>query len=141
MKKFQLASLAFAVLATPVGAGELVVRVTGISSAGGEVGCALHDSAAVFPAGQADTPSSWQQADPAGVTCRFPDLTPGLYAVAVSQDMNGNRKTDTNFLGMPKEDWGVSNNIRPNLRAPTFEEAQLAVGVGGVTEIQIRIAR
>ena len=141
MKNFQLASLAFAVLAIPASAGELVVRVTGVGSADGEVGCALHDSAAVFPTGHAGTPSSWQRADPAEVTCRFPDLTPSLYAVAVSHDLNGSRETDTNFLGIPKEDWGISNNIRPNLRAPTFEEAQVAVDDTGGNEIQIWIAR
>ena len=115
--------------------------MTGVSSADGEVGCALHDSAAAFPTGQTGGPSSWQKADPSGVTCRFPDLAPGLYAIAVSHDLNGNRKTDTNFLGIPKEDWGVSNNIRPNLRAPTFEEAQVAVDDTGITDIRIRIAR
>jgi uncharacterized protein (DUF2141 family) len=32
-----------------------------------------------------------------------------------------NRKLDTNFLGIPAEQWGASNQVRPNLRAPRFD--------------------
>ena len=34
--------------------------------------------------------------------------------------MNGSRKVDSNFVGMPVERWGVSNNGSPALRAPRF---------------------
>lgn len=55
--------------------------------------------------------------------CRFAGVSPGPFAVAVSVDVNGNQKPDKNFLGIPTEPWGVSNNIRPGMRAPRFDEA------------------
>jgi uncharacterized protein (DUF2141 family) len=35
----------------------------------------------------------------------------GEYAIAVFVDVNGNGKMDKNFLGIPKEQYGFSNNV------------------------------
>lgn len=53
----------------------------------------------------------------------FEQLVPGTYAVTVYHDENDNQKFDKNWLSMPREAWGVSNNARPRLRAPRFDEA------------------
>ncbi|HUM12246.1 MAG TPA: DUF2141 domain-containing protein [Myxococcaceae bacterium] len=122
-------------------AAELVVKVTGVASDAGEIGCALYAGPEGFPLDRARAVAGqWQPAKQGVVECRFPGLKRGVYAVAVSHDLNGNRRTDTNFLGMPTEDWGVSNNVRPSLRPPTFDEAQVGVGERDV-EIQIKVAR
>lgn len=128
-----------ALVATPSFAASLAIKVSGVSEPRGEVGCALHTAASTFPMGEAPR-RIWVQAGASSVTCRFDDVPPGVYAVAVSHDLNGNRKTDTNLLGLPTEAWGVSNNARPALRAPRFDEATFAVPQGG-TEISVRIAR
>jgi len=52
---------------------------------------------------------------------------PGMYAVSCNHDANDNEKMDTNFLGIPKEGWGVSNGARPSMRAPRFDEAKFEV--------------
>lgn len=137
----RLLPIAFVGLASPSFAGELIVEISNVESAVGEVGCALHSENGPFPTGKADIEAIWQAADPNGVRCRFTDLPAGDYAVAASHDLNGNRETDTNFLGIPREDWGVSNNVRPTLRAPTFDEARVTVADGGVTEIDVELGR
>ncbi len=136
-------SIAFgmAFVTTQADASELVVNVTGIKSSVGEVGCALHASAAQFPTGNSGTMVRWQKANSEGVVCRFSGLRAGAYAVAVSHDLNGNRKTDTNLLGMPTEDWGVTNNVRPSLRAPTFEEAKVSIPETGAKTVTVRLGR
>jgi uncharacterized protein (DUF2141 family) len=50
-------------------------------------------------------------------------LPPGKYAVALFHDENDNGKLDTNFLGIPTEGYGVSNNPKPKFRAPRYKEA------------------
>ena len=42
---------------------------------------------------------------------------------------------------MPTEVWGVSNNVRPPMRAPYFDEAAVAVAAGGPVTIEVRLAR
>lgn len=38
------------------------------------------------------------------------DDSPGTYAVKLHIDENENGELDTNFLGIPKEQYGISNN-------------------------------
>jgi uncharacterized protein (DUF2141 family) len=53
----------------------------------------------------------------------FDDLAPGTYAVAVVHDANGNGKTDTNFIGIPKEGLGTSNNPK-TMGPPHFDDSK-----------------
>jgi uncharacterized protein (DUF2141 family) len=125
----------------------LIVTITGLLDAQGEVGCALYRSATGFPMDPASAVRVKHPAKPGTVECRFPDLAPGRYAVAVSVDQNKNGKTDKNFVGMPTEPpsihkWTVSNNARPKFRAPRFEEAAFAVTAGPEpTRITIQVAK
>jgi uncharacterized protein (DUF2141 family) len=64
---------------------------------------------------------------------------PGVYAVAVYHDENDNRKFDRAWTGLPSEGYGVSNNPRPVLRAPTHGESAIEVGPGHrVVNIELR---
>jgi len=53
----------------------------------------------------------------------FKNIPDGTYAISLFHDENSNNELDENFLGIPKEGYGFSNNIRPALRGATFEEA------------------
>ena len=44
------------------------------------------------------------------MTVRFNNLAPGSYVASVQHDEDGNGKLKTNFIGMPKEGIGLSNN-------------------------------
>lgn len=125
----------------PAAAAELQVSVTGIRSTEGEVGCALHTNGPAFPMAQGTVAQLWLPAAPGNLQCRFTNIAAGSYAVAVSHDLNGNRRTDTNLLGIPTEDWGVSNNVRPTLRAPRFDEAAVEVTDGPPRSIEVRLGR
>ena len=61
------------------------------------------------------------------VAYKFKDIPNGAYAIAVFHDENGNGKLDKNFLGIPKEGYGFSNNIRPKLRGATFKESRFVL--------------
>ncbi|MCU0774119.1 MAG: DUF2141 domain-containing protein [Ideonella sp.] len=102
---------------------ELVVRVSGIEPPLGQIGCALFADASGFPMDNRQAQQQWVPAQADGATCRFVGVKPGRYAISIGHDLNGNRRVDANLLGMPTEPWGVSNNVRPTLRAPRFEEA------------------
>lgn len=122
-----------------IGAADLVVIVQGVPETKGEVGCALFRSAAGFPMDVNQSLSRQRhRAQSGSIECRFPSLEPGTYAVSVTADRNGNGKMDKNFVGIPSEPWGVSNNARPKMRPPKFAEAAFEVTAGG-TRIEIRL--
>lgn len=56
------------------------------------------------------------------------ELPPGRWALSVFQDMNGNRRLDANFLGIPSEPSGSSNDPPARWSAPKFADALVTVG-------------
>ena len=138
--RHRLPALLLIVACSACGAAEVVVRVSGLTQPSGQVGCSLFSAAAGFPMDSTSAPSLWLPAQGKGVTCRFNDVPEGTYAVSVGHDLNGNRRVDTNLFGVPTEPWGVSNNARPTLRAPRFDEAAFKVGGDGkevVVDIEV----
>ena len=63
----------------------------------------------------------------------------GEYAIAVFVDVNGNGKMDKNFLGIPKEQYGFSNNVMGRMAAPTFDQAKFEVTGPTKQNIKLRI--
>ncbi|MFP4846497.1 DUF2141 domain-containing protein [Winogradskyella sp. PE311] len=59
-------------------------------------------------------------------TCEFTfnNLPPGVYAVSIFHDENNNGKLDSNFLGIPKEDYGCSNGATGFMGRPKWEDAK-----------------
>lgn len=128
------------VSAGPVQAADLVVRVVGPLAPGGEIGCALFADADGFPMDNAAARQLWLPAT-AGASCRYSGLPDGRYAVSVSHDRNGNHRVDTNLFGIPTEAWGVSNNVRPKLRPPRFEEAAFTLRGDDARAIDVQVLR
>jgi len=58
------------------------------------------------------------------VIVEFTDVPYGIYAVSVLHDENSNNKLDTNFIGMPKEGVGVSNNPKTFMGPPSYSASQ-----------------
>jgi uncharacterized protein (DUF2141 family) len=136
--------LAALAVALPIGApaAELVVRITGLSKPLGDVGCSLFLGPSGFPMDNSTARVMWQAADAKGVTCRYSDVPEGNYAVSIGHDLNGNKRVDTNFVGLPTEQWGVSGNVRPRLRAPRYDEAAFKVAAEArEVVIDIKVAK
>lgn len=52
----------------------------------------------------------------------FSSVPYGEYALKIFHDENNNDNLDTNFLGVPKERYGFSNNVRGKFGPPEFEK-------------------
>jgi len=52
----------------------------------------------------------------------FDSISPGKYAIQFFHDENENQKMDFNIIGIPKEKFGSSNNVKPVLGPPKFEK-------------------
>ncbi len=128
--------------ARSAGAATLTVHVTGARNAKGQIRASLFQSAKGFP-GDASQAIQTQAADidPQSLSAQivFTGLLEGVYAVSVFHDENMNRKLDKNFLGIPKEGYGASNNPKKKMGPPDFEEAkfQLSGAAGQSLEIKL----
>lgn len=54
----------------------------------------------------------------------FKNVPNGTYAVSFVHDKNKNGKMDKNFMGIPKEDYGCSNNAKGFMGPPKWEDAK-----------------
>lgn len=57
------------------------------------------------------------------VSVEIKDLNAGQYSVRVFHDENDNKKLDTGMFGIPKEAWGMSNNVKAIMGPPDFKES------------------
>lgn len=57
------------------------------------------------------------------VSVIVPGVAPGRYAVQVYHDANNNGKLDRNWIGLPREGVGFSNDAMPRLTYPRFSVA------------------
>lgn len=55
------------------------------------------------------------------------DLPKGVYAIAIYHDVNSDDVCNLNFIGIPKEPYGFSNNFRPKFSAPKFADCKISL--------------
>jgi len=133
--------------ATAIGAGaddagasnSIKVVVLGLHSNDGELDCALFGSAEGFPSDstKASKTTKSKIANEQAV-CTFSGVADGDYAVSVFHDENGNGKLDRNFIGMPKEGVGASNDAAGTLGPPKFDDARFNYK-GGAQSLTIHV--
>lgn len=100
----------------------LTIQVQGVNQDGGNVGVLVFAN----DKGWAEDRTAALKdivvpAHPGTVTVVVPGLPAGYYAVSIAHDVNQNHKLDKNFLGKPKEQWGLSNNPHATIKAPPFK--------------------
>lgn len=65
-------------------------------------------------------------------------LKSGTYAISLFHDENNNGELDTNWLGIPKEGVGASNDAKGRMGPPHFEDAKFQLNGEDLT-LKIRI--
>jgi uncharacterized protein (DUF2141 family) len=107
----------------PAALVELTVRVQGLKNDRGQVAVALFASASGFPQREHAFRGQLSRIERGRAQVQFRALPPGTYSVAVLHDENENKKMDFNFLGMPLEGYGFSNDASALFGPPSFERA------------------
>ena len=118
--------------------GDLTVVVNGLKSSDGVVRIAVSDSKASYETKGAEP----FRRKIVGINNRkaealFKDLPQGEYAIKLIHDENSNGKMDTNFLGIPKEDYAFSNNARGTFGPPDYKKAKFYLNGNLVVSITV----
>lgn len=116
----------------------LTVQVQNVNTEGGNIGMLVFNSSVGWPENRlVALKDIIVPAHSGTVTVTVPDLPAGDYAVAILHDVNKNHKMDKNFFGMPKEQWGMSNNPHATVKAPSFDTAKFSLSQN--MEIHVRM--
>lgn len=111
--------------------GDLYIEVQDLRNFEGNLSIVLFNQEDGFPE-DASKALNWKTIDlnrekPAFI---FSDLPAGTYAFSILHDEDENGKMEKNFLGIPKEGFGFSNNYRPRVKNPSFEDAAFRLKPG-----------
>ncbi len=103
----------------------LTVTIRGAETGEGLMRVAIFDDPDRFT--DAPAASEVLPADGASVTWQI-EVPPGRYAIAAIHDRDRNGELNRNFIGMPREPYGFSNDARGRTGPPSFEDASFQVG-------------
>ncbi|MGB6231694.1 MAG: DUF2141 domain-containing protein [Litorimonas sp.] len=151
-KRFLALSAALAVaLALPVGslkaseapstqtvggtaASQLVLDIVGLETREGQVLVGLYDTENGF---ETEVERLGRTEPVGGDAARivFDGLPSGDYALKVFHDEDSDGELDTNFLGIPTEPYGFSNNASDPFSAPEWSETKFRLEGGRTTHV------
>jgi uncharacterized protein (DUF2141 family) len=103
---------------------DLTVTVTGIEAVSGTINIGLYNNADNFPKSDKEYRLVILDVTDDEITYIFKNLPQGEYAIALYHDENKDDECNRNFLGIPKEGYGFSNNIKPTFSAPSFDDTK-----------------
>ncbi len=110
----------------------VTITVENLNSNDGHVYMSLYDSESTFLGKGYKSAMSTIENKTCVIT--FKDVPSGVYAVSFFHDENENKKMDSNFLGIPKEDYGCSNNAKGFMGPPKWEDAKFEIKNGNITQ-------
>ncbi len=99
--------------------------VEGIPEVKGEIRIAMFDSEQRYP--EDPIHAIVLPVDQKDIEWIVEDLPFGEYAIAVYHDKNKNGELDSNLLGIPKENYGFSNNARGRFGPASWKDASFKV--------------
>lgn len=103
----------------------MTVEVENVRNAQGVVGVLVFNTAEGWPEKFSAALRAKARAAYKGVVeITRPDLPAGDYAVMALHDKNIDKQLDRNWLGVPVEQWGMSNNPPYRFAASSFEAAR-----------------
>ncbi|WP_310488155.1 DUF2141 domain-containing protein [Chamaesiphon sp. VAR_69_metabat_338] len=121
--------------------GSLEVKFNGLNNSKGQVCANLFNGQRGFPGGGSGAAIKAASCAPiknGSAVVTFANLPYGNYAISAIHDIIGDKKLHRNFLGIPTEGVGFSNNPTVVTSAPGFNDAQFFVA-RSKTELSIKM--
>ena len=117
---------------------DITLNVTNIDKIKGNISIALFDNGDEFP-GHANCYFGTNiLVNSNELTYVFKDVPNGSYAIALYHDIDKNGELNANWIGIPKEPYGFSNDAMGKMGPPKFEDASFKVSSN--MEISIKLS-
>ena len=138
MKQLALLALLFLAFKSPA-QNKIIVQVTNFKNNKGVCFVCLYDNAKAFAGKGQPVICSTVGITNKAANASFDNVAEGTYAISVIHDANNNKKFDTNFMGIPTEGYGASQNKLPFAAAPKFDENKFTVKANSTTSSSIKL--
>ena len=105
----------------------LTIHVSGLKETKGGIQLGLYNNSPSFPKPDLEFRVICIPADSSSVTYIITEIPCGDYAIALYHDVNSDEICNTNWIGIPTESYGFSNNVRVMFSAPSFEKTKFSL--------------
>lgn len=117
---------------------ELTINISNIKTLKGEIIIGVFNKEATFLKDNAAIKNYTITVNKSTETLVIKNLPKGDYAVSLYHDENSDNECNLNFLGIPKEGYGFSNNIKPKFSAPSYKDCKFSLLENTVLNIVLR---
>jgi len=119
--------------------GKVIVQIENMQAKkGGDICVAIFNKSGFLKKGK-ELVKLTREVTSSKLDLEFDNVSAGEYAFVAYQDIDRNNSMKTNFIGYPKEPWGISNNPRILFGPPSFEESKIKVFSHQTTTVNIRL--
>lgn len=116
---------------------DLNIRITNLKEVTGSIFIGVFNNKESFPKDGHQFRILYEAVTQNPMTYTIEDLPVDEYAVAVFQDINEDKECNLNFIGIPKEPYGFSNDIKPRFSAPSFKKTKFKLIKGDTLAIKL----
>ena len=102
---------------------DLNVKITNIKEIKGHIEIGVYNNPELFPKVDKQYKVYYFKVTASNMSYTIKGLKHGQYALAIFHDLNSDTICNRNIMGIPIEDYGFSNNVRPFLYPPSFNDA------------------
>ena len=113
-------------------ASDITVVISNFDNNQGKAYVALYNSEASFLIKGFE--ATFTKIENNSCTIIFKEVPNGIYAISMFHDENDNNKMDTALFGIPKEDYGCSNNATGFMGPPKWQDAKFQINNKSITQ-------
>ena len=132
-----MSCLVLLVIQQPTDNPQLTIKISNIEKLKGEIKIGVFNNESNFLKEGASIKNYTVKVDKNTAVLTITDLPKGEYAISMYHDENMDKKMNTNFIGIPKESYGFSNNIQPRMSAPKYKDCKFSFSEN--TTLQIKL--
>ena len=112
--------------------GTLIIEIESFRNDEGQVAISIHNGEEGYPGGEETmVQAKYVTIKEGKAFAEFDNLPFGEYGVSAYHDENKNEELDANWIGIPKEGVGASNNAKGKMGPPKYEDAKFDFIEGG----------
>lgn len=115
----------------------LSIKIEGIKEVKGIIQVGIYDEKDTFPNKGKEYRVEHFRVTSRESTVTLEYLPNGEYSIALYQDLNSDGECNVNFISIPKEPYGFSNNVKPVFKAPTFEQTKFVLNSDRTIQIEL----
>ena len=109
----------------------LTIEITNIRFEKGWIRLGLYNHPDQFPVNPSKTYDFMKTSLKEGIMeIILDDILPGTYVISLLDDENGNDQMDYRLIKIPGEGFGFSNNVKPRLKHPPYDNCSFRIPKG-----------